>query len=388
MSDEVLPHLYIYVLRDHFLTDLSTREGVVTLTECDARLNMAAVHDAARQFLSAQPQNRRAIAEEAVRGSLHNAEKLSAPIVVTHDDSAKGRGVLITSDDRILNLHDRLKLHALRESFIRSGVAVAGRAAGVRPAPLWVRDAYFLAKDIAYVADASGRNGVDLTMNDKGDLVVDESVQNTVAKRIDDVDEMLRHMGQRSLLLRACYFEGGDLIPDFDHGRLFYGSRYQSSTYDMAVMARFVRRFEKLDYEVIPVKTDRQHYHLDIGLSPALPDGTFLASSSLGYDGGYTQDGYDALSDIVGKNRLITIDYEDAMALSANLTVVGNTLFMTACSPPLRDKLERRGFVVNAPPYNLLDPACHRRIGAKDYGGGVHCLTNEFSGGMLPAPAP
>lgn len=390
MFDDVLtPGALRYVLQSSFLASLNDRGSVITVTDSDVRLDVAAVKDHAARFVSLQTAEFRTLAEDVVQTNLARAETFSAPIIETRDASVAGKRVLMTRYDDALDLRDRLKLRALRESFTRSGVEVAAGPKRGRPVPLWVRDAYFLAKDVAYVPDAAARQAFDFGMNAKGDMFLDHSVQEMVAQRIGGVDELLCKMGQKSLLLRRSYFEGGDLIADYETGRLFCGDRHGQMTYDSLVLSRYSRRFEKLNLEVIPVKTDRAHFHLDLGLSPMLPGGEFLLSPALGYEGGYESDGTETLTRLLGPKRLITLSYDEATSgLAANLTVVGNTLFMTSCSPPLRGQLEKRGYVVNAPPYHLGDPARYRRIGSRQSGGGVHCLTNEFAGGTLPVPTP
>jgi N-dimethylarginine dimethylaminohydrolase len=375
-------------LRSSFGASLNT-DDVVIVTDTDVRFDVAAINEHVARFLSQRPKGLYDLAAEVAAVQTRDVEKLAAPIIETKDDRAKGQGIIMTCKDRALDLYDRLKLRALRESFIRSGVEVTTGSEQTRPVPLWVRDAYFLAKDIAYVSDAGARQTVDLGMDANGDLFADHGVQEMVAQRIGGVDEMLRAMGQTSVLLRKSYFEGGDLIPDYKTGRLFWGDRHGQMTYGSLVLLRFSRRFEKLNLEVVAVKTDRTHYHLDLGLSPMLSGGEFLLSPDLGYESGYGSGGTETLTRMLGKKRIIALSYEEAtVGMATNLTVIGNTLFMTSCSPPLRGDLARRGYIVNAPPYILGDPARFRRIGSRHSGGGVHCLTNEFAGGTLPKPAP
>ncbi len=336
------------------------------------------------------------VAREIRQDGLGSAEELAVlslaaveagcarpPVVVTHDPDMGSQKIMMLWKSVELEVTDRMKLLALTESLTRSGVQVVHADLADAPFSVWARDAYFRYGTVAHVLNPAKRDQDDFA------FPYQDGWRDRDAVGVYAIGYALRGLGQDAILFDDVFFRGGDLIADPNAHTVYWSRRNNTSPDFSCSLFSRMRDAHGDRLSFVPVRTDRTHVRLSFGLSPMLPRGEFLVSTTLGNNGGDDAEGYQALVRRVSSKRLITVSRRDAEGMATNLIAVGNTLFMTSCSPDLRRTLEQKhGYIVNAPQEKDIgadwcahDPACYRRIGPKGAGGGVHCLTNELSPG-------
>ena len=306
----------------------------------------------------------------------------AAPVIETRGEVNHDEKILMVWPKAISGAGCYLKWVALRESLKRSGANVVSEEIGCSERSLWVRDSAFILGDTAYIPDESARI-------DRVDWSGD------VAKSINEGQSILNKQGLKIVRVNGAFFEGGNLIVDpiskkifWGDQRIFWGDEHEEAHKSyQEKLSGAVYQTQGERYEIIPIKTDRRHYHLDLGMSRMLTGGEFLVSDCLGRDAENScSDGYVTLREHLPKERIVTISCLDsARDFAANLEVIGKTLFMTGCSPDLRQQLIARGYTVNVPSEENIPPksefwdrAIYRRIGSPGGGGGVHCMTQSF----------
>jgi N-dimethylarginine dimethylaminohydrolase len=328
-------------------------------------------------------------ATDKILGSLH---RHFAPIIATQDNTPKDKAILMTWAGN--NLADHITWLGVKMSFEVSGVKVVSPEIDSTARSVWVRDTCFILGNTAFLPDPEWDTRTYFRFSEEGNLSIDDSVKTVADARHRDHKTVLKELGLKVFQLKGAYFEGGDLIADTQGQQIFWGGDHYVHSHHSRTLKKAILRTRKEKYDIEYVKTDRRHFHLDIGLSPELPKGHFLVAYNLGKNtGDYRSEGYESLKEYyIPKDRLIGIDFEDsANRFACNLVTVGNTLFMTGCTPDLRKKLEDLGYVVNVPTAEHAkdlqfhwDIASLRRIGSAREGGGVHCMTNEIPANFAP----
>ena len=307
----------------------------------------------------------------------------AAPIIETRGSGSYAEKILMVWPRSGNVVGSYPKWLALRESFRRSGVDVVSGETEVSKRSLWIRDTSFVLGDTAYIPDESARlDWVDWS----GDIAT--KIKDAVTTRINECRAILEKHGLKIVRVDGAYFEGGNLIVDPVSKKIFWGDQNEGGCQPHRErLCAAIDQAQGWKYEVIPVKTDANHYHLDLGMSSMLPKGEFLVADCLGWDANSKRsDGYEKIREHLPKERIVPISYFDsAKDFAANLDVVGDTLFMTGCSLELQKKLVAHGYTVNVPSEENIPPksefrdrACYRRIGSPSGGGGAHCLTQSF----------
>lgn len=305
------------------------------------------------------------------------------PLLMSYNMARCGEGndeqAIITS-----SLRDYMKWSALRESFTRSGVPVCVHMLpnSVDSRGVWPRDYYFKIDRHAFFPDPDA-------MDDS--FWVSDALRQQIKEAHADIVQVVTQAGLTPVILKDIDFAGGDIIPDPVENYLFWGYRHYPSEEDRETIEDAIHQHTGQKYKTIPIERDGHRYgHLDIGISPKLPNDHFLVSYTLGRDSGGRYEGYERLKDCIGftdrfqlqfrkskKDRMITVSgYDASDHLMTNLTTMGPVVFMSYCDNEYRTRLENDGIVVNAPKYTgPLTPGFQcRHIG----GGGVRCLTNEL----------
>ena len=221
------------------------------------------------------------------------------------------------------------------------------------------------------------------------------------AKRMEyeRIERVLEDRDERIGLLNETSIAGGNVIADPITKSLFIGARVtndpECDAYDDSIRAdiqHVLRKMTRNDWTVhhVPLCYENNSqddykeyiqrissavqmgkaqmiYHLDLGMSEPLANGEMIICPDMTFP-----ENYQAICDIIGKDRIIEITHSEALDLSANLVSHGHNIFMSRASHRLRDILEDKG-------YNVFE--------SKDYGlnsfviadSGPHCLTNTLS---------
>lgn len=315
-----------------------------------------------------------------------NLKNHFGPIVRTRDTVSPDKSILMTWGGE--NLLDYITWLGIKLSFEQSGVTVVAPESDAERRSVWIRDSSFILGDTIYLPDPEWDPTICFGLTANGELVHDDdALQDFKARRYSHLD-ILKDLGMTLVQVEGCFFEGGNLIPNEKNRRIFWGNDRSLYTQEKEPLRKAILDAQGEDYKIRHIKTDRRHFHLDIGLSPELPGGHFLVAYNLGRDiGDYESDGYDQLKNhYLDRKRIIDLDLQSsAEFFCTNLVPVGNTLFMTACPPDLQKKLEDLGYIVNTPtPAHIESLHFHferaklRRIGSERDGGGVRCMTNEI----------
>ncbi len=120
-----------------------------------------------------------------------------------------------------------------------------------------------------------------------------------------------------------------------------------------------------MDNRTVPIEVQKPFFHIDTTLAP-LPSGHVLV-----YPGGVTQEGFQTIEAIAGKENLICVDEQDAKNYACNLIVMDDkNLIMPVISAPLKKRIEDIGFSVTE-----VDLSQYVALS----GGGPHCLTNRIN---------
>ncbi|QQR68346.1 MAG: hypothetical protein IPI58_05675 [Alphaproteobacteria bacterium] len=305
------------------------------------------------------------------------------PLLMSYNTGRRGEGndaYAITTS----SLRDYMKWSALRESFTRSGVPVHTHMlpSSVGSRGVWPRDFYFKIGNHAFFPDPD-------VMADH--YFMNDELRQKIKEAHQDIVKVVTAAGITPVILNEIDFEGGDIITDPVENYLFWGYRYYPSEEDRQDMKDAIYQHTGMEYKVVPIERDGRRYgHLDIGMSPMLPNNHFFVSCTLGRDGGGLYEGYESLKRCIGStdrlnlrfrkdqsNRVITVSGHDSFEhLMTNLISIGPVVFMSHCDKGCRDRLSADGIVVNAPSYTgPLTPGFKcRNIGD----GGVRCLTNEL----------
>ena len=302
---------------------------------------------------------------------------------------------VITTPITHTDLHKRFMIHRPRTTFstdniaermIWEGIQKSFKASGanctaIEPdecdptALLWPRDPCLIIGHIAFFPDPKL-----MYIYTKRDRVKDAQFY---ADRLDAWIQCRRKMGQQGLktIVVDGYFEGGNLVVDDENGFLFCGvaggnyKRENISGLCEAIMAH-------TDYNLTPVYVPvdgTRHPHLDMAMSPQLPNGKFIVCENLGplMDG----EGFKVIEKHLGRDAIYSFVENAKNKMTANLSIFGNGLMMTACDEDLKRTLEDDGMIVNAPSDDLLKGtrfATSEAISCREIGlGGAHCLTNE-----------
>lgn len=220
---------------------------------------------------------------------------------------------------------------------------------------------------------------------------VDDTLRQQIKEAHAEIVQLVTRAGLIAVILQDVDFAGGDIILDPVENYLFWGYRHYPSEEDRQTIKDAIHQHTGQKYKIIPIERDgHRHGHLDIGMSPKLPNDHFLVSYALGRDSGNRYEGYERLKNYIGStdrfqlqlrrsksDRMITVSgYDASDHLITNLISMGPVVFMSSCDNEYRTRLENDGIVVNAPKYaGPFTPGFQcRHIG----GGGVRCLTNEL----------
>lgn len=299
----------------------------------------------------------------------YNAERLS---------TGNDRQAILTS-----SLRDYMRWSALRASFERSGVPVHTHMLtnSVGSRGVWPRDFYFKIGNHAFFPDPE-------VMADCWTMT--EGLRQEIREAHNEIVQIVTQAGLTPVIVSGIDFEVGDIIIDPVENYLFWGHCYYPCEEDTKAIEDAIYQHTESRYRVIPIERGKRYGHLDIGMSPKLPNDNFLVSFTLGQDGGCRHEGYERLKDFIGcsymshlllrkeqRDRIITVSAYDAFEnLVTNLITMGPVVFMSYCDYDRREMLSADGIVVNAP--DPAQPFAHtfqcRNIGD----GGVRCLTNEL----------
>lgn len=284
----------------------------------------------------------------------------------------KDKRFVMTSPEewtRNSDVDSRLKDHArwvaIGEAIRKAGgelEIINGSNSAGGPKEVWVRDKYLLIGNVAFLADEKQALA-------KGDDFVGE---------IKQAEDYLHSQGIETRRVKGAWFEGGNIIQHPASRTIFIGldPRFGPDK-SPEILQEAIRKYTDSGYTVIPVplinyrdpkKSPRLNntylYHLDTGMSEALPNGEVLLSPDVTDKA--------TLSKIfarVGKANIILLEPADSLSYAANMMVVNKTIISTRMSVSLREKLETRGYQV---------------MEGKDFGldqlsfgmGGPHCKVN------------
>jgi N-dimethylarginine dimethylaminohydrolase len=162
-------------------------------------------------------------------------------------------------------------------------------------------------------------------------------------------------------------FEGaGDALPDRARHLIWCGHGWRSHALAAPTLAQI------FDRETIGLRlVDPRFYHLDTCFCP-LSGGWLLY-----YPAAFDEASREKIAARVPAELRIAVDEIDAMGFACNAVEAGGRIFMNACSPALRARLLKAGFLPVVTPLSEFLKA----------GGGAKCLTLEIEAADVPAHA-
>ncbi len=207
----------------------------------------------------------------------------------------------------------------------------------------------------------------------------------TNANRVGEIAHCEKYFRQshpeRTLHHSQHPFEGkGDNL--YDAFRDLYWSGYGiNPTPETAAAARSDRRAHAdlarlTGVHVVSLAVKEPFFHIDTALGQPLTYGHLVC-----YPGGFQPGQFEILKQkafadfgLKAEDYLIEVDEKDALHYACNLVCSGDTVFMTACSQDLRDRVKAKG-------YNVVTVDMSHFISA---GGAIHCLVNDISEVRVP----
>jgi ornithine aminotransferase len=153
----------------------------------------------------------------------------------------------------------------------------------------------------------------------------------------------------------GVYFEGaGDCYWDM-HRRVLWGGWGQRSAKEAKETIERVYGVPSVSLELV----DPRFYHLDTAFC-VLSGGEILYVPCA-----FTAEGIATIKALVGEDRMIAVDDEDAQSLAANSVSVGKDLVFGHCGPSLKGLLNAKGYTVHTVPLGSFGRS----------GGSAYCLT-------------
>lgn len=339
-------------------------------------------------------------------------------LMVTPDYMTTGRNF----SDRI---NIRRKWEAAKHALTLAGITITAQDS-MQPENLidcFPRDRVFFIGRVAYIPDDTKSYGAlihhpDLNPHQKKRVLKD--MERYAQNRIR-LEPFLQARGYQICPVPGAWFEGGNIIPHMPSRTIFLGEAPRSDispedyNHFRNLLQAAINKTQREKWTIVPVPlqvvydtTSQDHdnetsffhdfgsgfdddfdndfsmggydndreaseerhsifYHLDIGFSKRLFHGEHLICPDV-----TDAQTYQKIKDIIGRDKIIEIDQEDAIRGSACSVSHGKTIVMSGVSESLKLKIQSRGYSI---------------ITAADYGmdsfdfesAGVDCLTNELA---------
>lgn len=296
----------------------------------------------------------------AAERAANNPENRSFVMITPHDHSLGA--------DLQYRMETRAKWEATKDALEDAGahvITIDGTANDGSGREVYVRDRAVIIGDIAYIPDFEYAITSGMQY---------EEVYN-YQKDAEQIAEFLAGQGYEVIHVQDAWFEGGNVVlhPTNEQNTIFLGMDGTTDVFSANNLIAAINstQTEQWTLQGVPLVDTYEGgsfelYHLDLGMTYALPNGEIII-----YPGVTDEETYTRIQEIVGADNIIEIDRETALTFSTNFNHVGNTIIMTGTTPELTEILEGRGYEVVSP---------------EDYGmetfefglGGVHCITNEI----------
>lgn len=187
--------------------------------------------------------------------------------------------------------------------------------------------------------------------------------------------ERLKALGYNIHFCEGSFFEGGQLHAYHSKNVIFAGYAPQHGFAHLVRLAAQINEAQnnRWKFVFVPLKSSNL-YHLDVGMTEELPDGDAGICKQM-----TTQEIYSQIIEIIGKDKIIDITYEEASRMAANLKMVGRIAVLTGNAPLFAATLNARN-------YGTILPADMGQSNLVIAEGGVHCMTNDLLSPLLPRP--
>lgn len=212
--------------------------------------------------------------------------------------------------------------------------------------------------------------GHDVFVPDINDIRENPKYLSRRAKNKIESDIYTTHLAKQGYNIHFCegsFFEGGNLLAYPQKGIIFAGYTPQGGFAHLVRLAEHVNAAQpnKWDFVFVPLMSSNL-YHLDVGMTEELPDGEAGLCKQL-----TTEDVYYQIIEIIGKNNILDIGFDEASGMAANLKMVSRIAVLTSNAENFATALQERKY----------DTILPRHMGQEDFiigQGGVHCMTNEL----------
>lgn len=265
--------------------------------------------------------------------------------------------------DLVTRIEMRAKWEAARDALEDAGahiLTIDGMNDAGAAREVYVRDRALIIGDIAYIPDY--REMLEWAEHEQVYMYDKEARQ---------IADFLADNGHKVVHVEGAWFEGGNIVlhPSENKNTIFFGMGGSTTDEHARVLIEAVNanQGERWTLHGVPLQDEPTFYHLDLGMTYALPNGEVII-----YPGVTDEATYASIVNVIGAENIIEIDRETASTFVTNFNHVGNTIVMTGDAPQLTEDLENRGYrVVTPDQYDVPN----LQFGL----GGVHCMTNEIA---------
>ena len=287
------------------------------------------------------------------------------------DEQIMGDDDLMPRKD--ISLSGRIKDRAAWE-LLKSAIVLAGGHvdvidefnAKVCTREAYTRDRFFIIGNKAFIMDPAGH------MSTYDEEMPPEALEEFYDE-IKPVKKHLKSKGFDIVQVKNCWFEGGNIIVHEGKKTVFMGLEHDASDHSANLLEQALKLHLGDGWKIKKVSLPRNQenardfFHLDLGMSPVLPNGDIVICPEVTDPQTYAE-----IKEIFGADKVIEISMNNARnKMATNFTVVGNTLILTMRNEMLQHALEKRGYKTIAP-----DALGIFSFAIAD--GGAHCLTNEM----------
>lgn len=265
--------------------------------------------------------------------------------------------------DLVKRIEMRAKWEAARDALEDAGaniLMIDGMNDAGAAREVYVRDRALIIGDVAYIPDY--REMLDWAEHEQVYMYDKESRQ---------IADFLADNGHKVVHVEGAWFEGGNIVlhPSENQNTIFFGMGGATTDEHARILIEAINanQGEPWTLHSVPLMDEPIFYHLDLGMTYALPNGEVIL-----YPGVTDEATYASIVDVIGAENIIEIDRDTASTFVTNFNHAGNTIVMTGSAPQLTEDLENRGYrVVTPDQYDLPN----LQFGQ----GGVHCMTNEIT---------
>ncbi len=230
----------------------------------------------------------------------------------------------------------------------------------------FTRDRYVLIDGTAYIPDSNAY----INMATKAGVTLENArtMGEAYESEIQQTKNFLESQNVPVKKVEGSWFEGGNIIVDHKTNTIFMGLETDRDNRQSAQkLVDVINSSNSSKYSLIgiPLVNQSVYYHLDLGMSDALPKGNEIMLSPHLTDPLTLE----IIKEKIGKDRVIMLDENEPVGTTNLVSPSGNNLVLTTATPERMADLSQRG-------YHIIQ---NRDMGDLTLAaGGVRCMANEL----------